>query len=147
MFGYKPKTTGLATVNVDIYQQVPSKVEGTTIVPDFVIQDAVDFSVTNSMDETITSIAQVSSAEPEYFLLKKTRKAISATINTTTFNFGEPEKFSTRNITANKIIGILDIKDSDGNEYFEINEKGRKLKRWKLDDYREDRLAEKEVTK
>ena len=28
----------------------------------------------------------------------------------------------------------------DGNEYFEINEKGRKLKRWKLDDYREDIL-------
>jgi hypothetical protein len=57
----------------------------------------------------------------DFYLLKKTRKAISATVNTTTFNFGEPEKFSTRNITANKIIGILDVKDSDGNQYFEVD--------------------------
>jgi len=35
MFSYKPKATGLATVDLDFYQQVPSKVEGVTIVPDY----------------------------------------------------------------------------------------------------------------
>ncbi len=35
MFSYKPKATGLASVDLDFYQQVPSKVQGTTTVPDF----------------------------------------------------------------------------------------------------------------
>ena len=35
MFSYKPKATGLATVDLDFYQQVPSKVEGVTTVPDY----------------------------------------------------------------------------------------------------------------
>ena len=147
MFGYKPKTTGLATVNVDIYQQVPSKTEGTATVPDmdyalvisensiisspsgfnFVIQDAVDFSVTNSMDETITSIAQVSSAEPEYFLLKKTRKAISGTIVTTTFTVGAYSQFPTFQIEGEDIAGIVDIFDADGNQYYEVDYLGQDL--------------------
>ena len=35
MFSYKPKVTGLAIVDVDVFQQVPSKVVGATTVPDF----------------------------------------------------------------------------------------------------------------
>ena len=35
MFSYKPKATGLAYVDIDLYQQIPSKVEGVTIVPDY----------------------------------------------------------------------------------------------------------------
>ena len=35
MFSYKPKATGLAYVDLDLYQQVPSKVDGVTIVPDY----------------------------------------------------------------------------------------------------------------
>jgi hypothetical protein len=35
MFGYKPKVTGLSTVDIDFYQQLPSKVVGTTTVPDY----------------------------------------------------------------------------------------------------------------
>ena len=35
MFSYKPKVTGLASVDIDFYQQIPSKVEGVTTVPDF----------------------------------------------------------------------------------------------------------------
>ena len=35
MFSYKPKTTGLAIVDVDFYQQLPAKTVGSEIVPDF----------------------------------------------------------------------------------------------------------------
>jgi hypothetical protein len=97
MFGYKPKTTGLATTDLDFYQLLPSKVEGTKTVPDysyslifnpntqissttnssisFNIEDSVDFSVSNSLDTTTVSIAQIgqSTNEPTYYLLKKTR--------------------------------------------------------------------------
>lgn len=149
MFGYKPKVTGLATVNLDFFQLVPSKVEGSTTVPDydyslfvdantqvtsttnstvnFNIEDPIDFKVSNSLDPTTVTIAQIDNitGEPTYYLLKKTRKATSGTINTTTFSFGSFEEFPTVNINTENIAGIIDVFDSDGNEYFEVDYLGQ----------------------
>lgn len=143
MFGYKPNVTGVATVDIDIYQQLPSITSGSVQVPDFsyalyfapntsvrttstnpinfLIQDAVDFTVSSSTDPTEVTVYSVSGNQPNYFLLKKTRKAISATINTTTFTFGDPVPFTTVNINTDNIIGILDIVDSDGNVWYEVD--------------------------
>jgi len=142
MLGYTPKVTGVATVDVDFYQQVPAKLSGGKNVPDydyalevrantqvastlvnntnFVVQDSIDFSFSSSLDPTEVSVYQISGDQPEYFLLKKTRKAISSTINTTTFTFGAVEKFPTVNISDTNIVGILDITDSDGNIWYEV---------------------------
>ena len=143
MFGYKPKTTGAAQAVIELFQQVPSKLSGTTYVPDmdyaltigenstiasslntnvnFLMEDQCDFAVSSSLDPTEVSIYQISGEIPQYYLLKKTRKAISATINTQTFSFGTPEQFPTVNISAENIIGILDITDSDGNTWYEVD--------------------------
>jgi len=141
MFGYKPNVTQVATVDVDFYQQVPALPlntpdfnytlyipENTTVVSSisgsisFIIQDPVDFSVSSSGDPTEVNVYSVdNSGNPVYFLLKKTRKAISSTINTTSFTFGAPQQFSTVEITANNIVGILDIIDSDGNTWYEVD--------------------------
>ncbi len=141
LLGYKPKVTTAATVNIDFFQQVPAKTVGDTVVPDFdyaliipsntsvtstvnnvefLIQDEVDFSFSSSLDPTEITVYQLTGTDPEFYLLKKTRKAISATINTTTFSFGSPQKFATRNISNVNIIGVLDIFDEDGNEYHEV---------------------------
>ena len=142
LLGYRPKVTTAATVDIDFFQQLPAKTVGTEKIPDysyalripadtsvtsntrdslkFIIEDEIDFTFSSSLDPTSVSVYQLSGTEPEFFLLKKTRQAISATINTTEFTFGSPVKFDTRNITATNIIGILDIIDSDGNEYFEV---------------------------
>jgi hypothetical protein len=61
----------------------------------FLIEDPIDFSVSSSGDPTEVSIFSTSGGNPTYFLLKKTRKSISANINTTTFSFGAPQQFST----------------------------------------------------
>ena len=141
MFGYKPKATGLATVNIDFYQLVPAKTEGSQQVPDydyalfigenttitstqgasFIIEDPVDFTVSSSLDPTVISIAQISGGEPTYFLLKKTRKATSGTINTTTFTFGAYQEFPTVNINTSNIAEIIDVIDSDGNKWYEVD--------------------------
>jgi len=143
MFSYKPKVTGLASVDVDIYQQIPSKVKGTSTVPDFsyalyidnntnissnsgndfIIQESVDFSVSNSIDPTDISISQINggSGEPEFYLLKKKRKATSGTIITQTFTLGAYEEFPTIELNATNIAGIVDIFDSDGNQYYEVD--------------------------
>jgi hypothetical protein len=140
MFGYKPNVTQVATVDIDFYQQVPALVnspdfryalsvpENTTVVSSasgsvsFIIQDPIDFSVSSSGDPTEVTVYSVDGGgNPTFFLLRKTRKAISSTINTTSFTFTTPEQFATVEITANNIVGILDIVDSDGNVWYEVN--------------------------
>ncbi len=142
MMGYRPKVTSAAATRVEIYQQVPSILSGSTYVPDFsftlnisgglqlssplynqsnfLIEDPIDFSYSSSSDPTNTTVYQINGGIPEYFLLTKTRNAISADIQTTTFSFGTPERFPTVEINNNNIIKILDITDSDGNKWYEV---------------------------
>ena len=147
MFGYKPKVTGVATTNIDFYQRVPSV--GVSKTPDFnyalvvgenaqiksnvssinfLTEDLIDFTVSSSLDPTeVTVYAVDGSNNPTEYLLKKTRKAISSTINTTTFTFTTPEEFATRTISSANLIGILDIVDSDGNTWYEADYLGQEL--------------------
>ena len=146
MFGYKPKATTAAQTEIELFQQVPAKIDGTpdynysvvigentTVLSsidnstNFIIQDRCDFSFSSSIDPTETSTYQYVGSNPSYFLLKKKRKAISATISSQTFSFGAPEQFSTINITGNSIIKILDIKDSDGNVWNEVDYLGQEM--------------------
>ena len=144
MFGYKPNVTQVATVDVSFYQQVPSIGSSGNKTPDFtyslfvpantaiestssgsinfIIQDPVDFSVSSSGDPTEITVYSIDgSGDPTFFLLKKIRKAISSNINTTQFQFTNPQQFSTVEISSPNIVGILDVVDSDGNIWYEVD--------------------------
>ena len=91
MLGYRPKVTGTATVDIDIYQQIPAILSGTEYIPDynytvqlientqintslnqnvsFLIQDPVDFSFSSSQDPTTITIYQTTGENVDYFLL------------------------------------------------------------------------------
>jgi hypothetical protein len=150
MFGYKPNVTQVATTYVNFYQQVPSILSGSTYIPDFsyalyvepnstvtqnttnkipfLIEDPVDFSVSSSGDPTEVTVYEISGTTPTKFLLKKIRKAISATIETTEFQFGAPIQYSTVEINADKIVGILDIVDSgSGDKWYEVDYLGQEM--------------------
>jgi len=147
MFGYKPNVTGVANTIVDFYQKVPAKISGGSYVPDFdyalyiapnstvtsdtnvsfLITDPVDFTVSSSGDPTTVTIYQVSGTTPVSFLLKKSRNAVSANINSTTFTFGSPTKFPTVEINANNLIGILDCTDTEGNQWYEVDYLGQEM--------------------
>jgi|TARA_R110002049_G_scaffold141215_1_gene302848 hypothetical protein len=150
MFGYKPKATGAAQATINLYQQIPAKnLGGGNYAPDFdyaltigenstiasslnsdigfLIEDKCDFSVSSSLDPTTIQIYQVAEDIPVYYLLTKTRNSISSTINTETFSFNTPKQFQTIDITANNIIGILDIVDSDGNTWYEVDYLGQEM--------------------
>ena len=140
--GYVPKVTTVASVELDFFQQVPSKLSASVYVPDFdyalvipentqvssnvdstmnfIIEDAVDFQSSSSLDPTETSVYQISGVNPTYFLLKKKRKAISATVRSQTFTFNQSIKFDTRDLISGNIIGVLDVIDSDGNIWYEV---------------------------
>jgi hypothetical protein len=140
MMGYKPQVTTAANTVVDVYQQVPYKTDGGDRVPDydyalifpesttltsndgvgFVIQDSIDFTYSSSQDPTEVSVYATDGTDVTYFLLKKKRKAISATIKTESFTFTDVERYPTITINDTNIIGIFDITDSDGNEWTEV---------------------------
>jgi hypothetical protein len=133
MMGYTPKVTSVSTTNIDVYQKIPSIAnepdytyalnisENLSISSPlqnsstFLIQDPIDFTYSSSLDPT-----EITLYDNNYYLLKKTRRAISAQINTTTFTFGDPQKFQTIQITGDSIIKILDIIDSNGNKWYEV---------------------------
>lgn len=143
MMGYKPKATTVATVTLDIYQQVPAISSGSVKVPDysyalqipenttvtsnlsgslqFLIQEKINFSVSSSSDPTEVTVYQTVGNLPTYFLLKKQRQAISATIKNKSFTFTSPIPFDTRTIDDSNIISILDITDSNNDEWYEVD--------------------------
>jgi|TARA_B110000908_G_C10252983_1_gene453396 hypothetical protein len=141
MFGYKPKLTGLASTDIDFYQLIPAKVVMGAAVPDydyalqvggetlvtsdngtgFIIEDSIDFTVSNSMDTTEVSVAQIANNEPTYFLLKKTRKSNSGNLNSQNFNLGAYSEFPTIQINNGSLAKILSIVDSEGNNYSEVD--------------------------
>ena len=153
MFGYKPNVTQAATTTVDFYQQLPSLIPSGSegYLPDFnyalfipanstvnsdlnnpipfIIEDAIDFSVSSSGDPTEITIYAIDgiTENPEFFLLKKSRTAISATIVEETFGFTTPEQFTTINLNSENIIGVLDIIDDDGNEWYEVDYLGQEM--------------------
>ena len=145
MLGYRPKTTSAATVDLDVYQLVPStyNVPTAQYVPDFtyalLIQDgmtvaggqtgtttfyipeSINFAVSGSTSPTDITVYSVDGfGNPDFFLLKKTVQAISGTVKTTTFSFGQPVKFSTVDITDTNVIEILNVVDSDGHKWYEV---------------------------
>ena len=135
MLGYSPKVTSVSTVDIEVFQQVPAigsspdynyainikentSIKSSTGGVNFLIQDPIDFSFSSSSDPTVSTLYSVGSNT--FYLLKKTRKAISATIKSQNFTFTTPERFSTITINDGNIIGILDIIDSDGNTWYEV---------------------------
>ena len=147
MFGYKPKNSAASQVIIDFYQQLPSKISGLNYVPDFeyaltipentivtsndgtsfIIQDKLDFSVSSSLDPTISTVYQVAGNAVQYFLLKKRRNAISSTINSQDFVFTTPSPFQTIELNSSNFIKILDVTDSDGNLWYEVDHLGQEM--------------------
>tara|TARA_R110001599_G_scaffold59438_4_gene165113 strand:+ start:433 stop:2331 length:1899 start_codon:yes stop_codon:yes gene_type:complete len=140
--GYVPKVTTVATVPLDYYQQVPAILSASVYIPDynyallvpensqvtsindstirFLTKDAVDFSASSSLDPTTVSVYQIANNNPTYYLLKKTRKATSSKIVTKQFTFTNAKKFDSVNINDTNIVGILDVFDSNGNQWYEV---------------------------
>lgn len=87
----------------------------------FLLTEDVNFQVSNSLDPTEVSIYQYDGNDrPEYYILTKRGKIISAEVKTSNFTLGEAQKFLTLEISDNDIIGIESVTDSDNNEYYEV---------------------------
>ncbi len=121
--GYIPTVTTPALVNLDLFQQIPAKSNG---LPDYdyalkieknsdflpnnglntryLLQSDVNFSFSSSVDPTEQTVYSLNGTQPEYFLLKKTAKALSAELKTSTFGRGAAERFKTISLDDSNII-------------------------------------------
>lgn len=140
--GYKPKLSVPSVVDLDIYQLLPPSGSGANVQPDlryalriqpgmvakssvggieFVSQNTVDFSINNVYDPTEISVYSIdNNGAPNYYLAKKTTKAISATTQIQTFVIGSPTKFYKILLEVENLIGIQSITDSNGNTWYEV---------------------------
>jgi hypothetical protein len=136
--GYKPKVTSPALVSLTVYQLVPAVGTGVNNRPDskyylrikegMVVQanstgtlfrttELLDFNVSDDREITIYS---KSGDEPNFYLVKKHVNAISAELRTIEKTFGSPEEFSKIDITDDNVIEIYDVRDSNGNKWYEV---------------------------
>lgn len=141
MMGYKPKTTGVSEVEIEVTQILdatggnydPDWSQAAIIQPNailkstdssqtsFLIDQRVDFSFSSSYDPTDVVIYDLDPSDnPESYKLTKKVKAISGEIKTTTQTIGSAEKFKTITIQDSNIVRILDITDSDNNIWYEV---------------------------
>ena len=137
--GYQPRTATAASVDLDIFQLIPTK--GTNYEPDynyalqvepnsifkstegtnFYTTQKVDFSVSGALDPTDINIYQYdASNNPQYYLLKKQVKALSGERKTKEFTVGSPEQFLTLTLFESDILFVESIQDTEGNIYYEV---------------------------
>ncbi len=137
--GYKPKVTSPSVTTISVYQLVPSIGSGTSNTFDetyllrikegmilesdndvsFITQDVVDFSDETDREITIYETDNTT-GEVTFYLVKKFVKAISAEIQTIEVDFGAYESFRTIDLPDTDVIDIYDVRDSNGNKWYEV---------------------------
>ena len=85
----------------------------------FITRDVVDFSDSTDREITIYQTDSVS-GETSFYLVKKLVNGISAEIKEEEFTFGAYESFQSIDLLDTNIIDIYDVRDSNGNKFYEV---------------------------
>ena len=140
MMGYKPKTTSVSEVEIEVSQKVnavapnytPNWNQALVVQPNtrlrantygdpkFIINDKVDFSYSSSLNPTEVRIDSIANGYPAEYRLTKRVNAISGELKTYDYVAGNAEKFLTVTIEDTNIVGVLDITDNDGHTWHEV---------------------------
>lgn len=141
--GYKAKTVVPSSVELDVFQLVPSIGEGQDTQPDFryalyinenmivstsdtnatyfYTKDALDFRYSSSYDPTTVTVYTVlDDGSIEYYLLKKKVRAVSGELKVKNFQFGNPKIYDKIVIEENDVTEIVKVTDSDNNLWYEV---------------------------
>lgn len=142
MLGYRPKVVSAAIVDLDVYMRVGSLGSSPNTYPDwssavniepgmrvksnvggasFYVPNKVDFTISSSIDPTEVSVYTADgSGNPTSYLLKKGTQALSGQVKTSTFTFGEIQRYPTITIQDSNIVSILKVVDSNDNIWYEV---------------------------
>jgi hypothetical protein len=135
--GYKYKNTFSSTGEVSLYVLIPSKSthpgpdpryyptirEGSTFTSSggstFILTEDVRFD--SSDTEFVVGRVDSSTGEPTYFAAKAKGKVISGQVVEERFNIEEFVRFRKLFLQNSDIVEIISIIDSEGNEYYEVD--------------------------
>lgn len=136
--GYKPKVTSPAIAKLAVYQVVPSIGVGDETRPDprfylriqegMIVQGSetsVQFRTTETVDfadpnDREISVYRRNGSDIESYIVKKYVNTISAVQKTVTRTFTDVDSFARINIGDTNVIDIVDIRDSDGNKWYQV---------------------------
>jgi hypothetical protein len=144
--GYQPKVTSPAVTTLSVYQLVPSIGTGGSNTYDetylltikqgmqisdaggnvFLTRDIVDFSDDTDREISIYETDSIT-GETTFYLVKKYVQAISAQVETKEIVFGSYESFQTIELTDTNVIDIYDVRDSNGNKWYEVPYLGQEM--------------------
>lgn len=141
--GYKPKPSRASTGPVDLYQLCPALEDGYgNYVPDpdytlivkensqfssnngsyYVLDQHVDFSVSTSLSPRVDTIySRNNDGTPQFFLLQKRGKISAGKMITKQVSVTDPTQFLKIFLDEDNVLGIVDVTDSDGNKWYEVD--------------------------
>ena len=139
--GYKPKLISVATTEAELSIIVPAKLENGVYVPDskylikvglgstfstneaqpvsFRLAEPVDFSDITTEDYIINSFDI--SGNPNDFVVVKKCKLVAGTEKTVDFTFTSAQRFVTKQIEDDNVVGVLSVVDSSNNIWYEVD--------------------------
>lgn len=140
--GYKVKPIRGATGEIDIFQLCPATVDDygayipnsnyTLLIKEnmqvsnnagayFILDNSIDFSISTSLSPRLDTVySRNEDGTPEFFLLKKSGKISSGRIVTKTFTIGNSVPFLKLNLDQTDVLGIVEVIDSNNNEWHEV---------------------------
>jgi len=142
--GYQSKNSIPAIVDLDVYIIIPAVDAGGSYAPDlryaltvnegmrvatekgieFRTLEPANFAQTSSLSPTEITVYQIndSTKDPEFYLLKKTVKAIAGNLKTKTFDFGKAKRYDKIIIEEDNhdIVEVISIVDADDNTWREV---------------------------
>lgn len=141
--GYKVKASRAATGVVNLYQLCPSADDGNgTYYPDpnymlmvkensqfssnagsyYILSQAVDFNVSSSLSQrTETVYSRNEDGTPQFFMLQKQGNIGAGQVFTKEVVVSTPSQYYQITLDETNVLGILDVVDSDGNKWYEVD--------------------------
>ncbi len=141
--GYKPQASRASTGKLDMYQLCPAIEDGIgNYIPDpdymlivkensqfsnnngsyYTLNQYVDFSISSSSSHRVDSVySRNADGTPQFFLLKKEGQISAGQVYTKQVNVGSPTQFLKIYLDEDNVLGIVDVVDSDGNKWYEVD--------------------------
>ncbi len=142
VYGYKPKVTRPSFTTVDVFQTVPATGTGVTVRPDmrysltvdegtlltstngtiFRTREDCNFKFSSSFDPLTIDVFEINQTTkvPSLYLLKKSVRVSSGTVQSETFTFGTAESYPRIKLAEPNVIEIISVTDSDQNIWHEV---------------------------
>lgn len=139
--GYKPKLVSPATATAELSIRAPATLSGSVYVPDpkyllnigmgstfstnestpttFRLAESVDFRDVTPAE--YSPFSEDGFGNPLFFTITKTCKLIAGIEKTITFSFGNPQKFVSKELNDENVVGIVSVVDGYNNKWYEVD--------------------------